>query len=69
MLMADVHVHQLRREVEVPATLLVPEPAPSAPATTTGESDPWADQEWKTWARSFVNVVLWAVSRAVMESH
>ena len=42
---------------------------PSAPATTTGESDPWADQEWKTWARSFVNVVLWAVSRAVMESH
>ena len=53
VLVADVQVDQLRGEVEVAGAVLVPEPAsPAPPATDIGSIRPWADHEWKTWARS-----------------
>ena len=54
VLVADVEVDELGGEVEVAVAVLVPEPAPSPPATTSGVSAPWADQEWNTCARSSV---------------
>jgi hypothetical protein len=53
MLVADVHVHELAREVEPRVSLVVPHARALRAGDDAGASAPWADQEWKTCARSF----------------
>ena len=53
VLVADVGVDELRREVEVALAVVVPEPRrPRRRATASGASAPWALHEWKTCAFS-----------------
>ena len=53
VLVPEVEVHELRREVEPAVAVVVPELATRPRRRAgTGLIRCWADQEWKTWARS-----------------
>ena len=71
MLLADVHVHQLRREVEVPATVRRPGPAALGAGDHHRRERSLGGPGMEDVGNDlFVGAaVLWAVSRAVMESH